>query len=151
MRPPIGTATPNCDHKSTSSQKQLENAREREVQRGASSELFGLLVRASTRRLQCESIFSKYDQSSARSVELKVHLYILFDPLMTIALRQEYSIDVGIPVSAGQEIASFHHEMGCGTRSIHPLLTTYRHGAVRPRFLYSSITLLQTAGDEGSR
>jgi hypothetical protein len=84
-------------------------------------------------------------------VELKVHLYILFDPLMTIALRQEYSIDVAMSVSAEQETASFHQEMGCGTRCIHPLLTTYRHGAVRPHFLCSSITLLQSRGGQGDR
>jgi hypothetical protein len=92
-----------------------------------------------------------YDQSSATSVELKVHLYILFDPLMTIALRQEYSIDVAIPVSAEQKTSSFHHDMGGGTRCIHPLLTTYPPGVVRPQFLCSSITLLQSTGGQGDR
>jgi hypothetical protein len=79
-------------------------------------------------------------------VELKVHLYILFDLLMTIALRQEYSIDVAITVFAEQETTpSSHHEFSDGEHSIRPLLTTYL------RFLCSLINLLQTAGGEGGR
>jgi hypothetical protein len=97
------------------------------------------------------TIFSKYDRSSAASVELKVHLYILLDALMTLALREECSIDVVIPASAEQQIGSSHHDMGGGTRGIHPLLTTCRHAAVRPRFLCSSITLLQSTVGQGRR